>query len=208
MKYRLTIQREFHIVLVILENKCGGEIDLSRSLVELLREGGYILYARHGEATVGVDQPNFNFQYCFTQRNLSEAGRIQAIYYGEILRNLRIPISYPVLTSPFCRAIGTGQLAFGWANVQVDPLGFEIYKLSGNISSEEEKRILDDFQSKLEIKPPQGSNKVIIAHSFPKEIGLGQIPNMGTVIVKPMGQGNGYEIVNRLSLADLADLLR
>lgn len=181
---------------------------MSRSLVELLREGGYVLYARHGEATVGVDQPYLNFQNCFTQRNLSEVGRRQAIYYGEIIRNLRIPISYPVLTSPFCRAIETGQLAFGWANVQVDPFWFEIYKLSGNISSVEEKRILDDFQSALEIEPPRGSNKVIISHSFPSGIGLGQIPNMGTVIVKPLGQGNGYEIVDRLSLADLAGLLR
>ena len=208
MKYRLTIQRENHIVVLILENKCEGEIEVSRSLVELLREGGYILYARHGEATVGVDQPNLNFQYCFTQRNLSEAGRRQAIYYGEIIGNLRIPISYPVLTSPFCRAIETGQLAFGWTNVQVDPFWFRIYKLSGNISSEEEKRILADLQSKLEIEPPRGRNKVIISHSFPKDIGLGQIPNMGTVVVKPLGQGNGYKIVNRLSLADLAGLLR
>ncbi len=178
------------------------------SLVDLLREGGYILYARHGEATVGVDQPNFNFQYCFTQRNLSELGKRQGIYYGEMLRNLGIPISLPVLTSPFCRAIGTGQLAFGWPNVQVDPFGYEIYKLSGNISGQEQKRILDALQLKLETKPPQGSNTVIIAHSFPRDIGLGQIPNMGTVIIKPMGRGNGYEIVDRLSLTDLENLQR
>lgn len=58
----------------------------------------------------------------------------------------------------------------------------------------------------MEIIPPQGSNKVIISHSFPDEIGLGQIPNMGTVIVRPKGLGNGYEIIDRLSLEELADL--
>lgn len=185
-----------------------GEVILKRSLLDLLSHGGYILYTRHGEATVGEDLPNLNFQYCFTQRNLSEVGRRQAIYYGEILRSLRIPISYPILTSPFCRTIETAQLAFRRSNVQIDPFWVEVYKLSENLSASEQKRILDSLQSELEIKPPQGSNKVIIAHSFPKGIGLGQIPNMGTVIVKPLGPGKGYEIINKLSLADLEDLLR
>ena len=181
---------------------------MKRPLLDLLRNGGYVLYTRHGEATVGVDQPYLNFQYCFTQRNLSETGRRQAIYYGEILRILQIPISYPILASPFCRTIETAQLAFGWANVQINPFWVEVYNLSGSISTSEQKRILDSLRSKLETKPLQGTNEVIIAHSFPDGIGLGQIPDMGTVIVKPMGQGNGFEIVNRLSLEDLADLPR
>jgi hypothetical protein len=186
----------------------GGETKLNKSLLDLLRGGGYILYVRHGEATVGVDQPNLNFHNCLTQRNLSEMGRRQAIYYGKILRNLEIPISYPVLSSPFCRTIETAQLAFGWANVQVNPFWFQIYRLGGNLSKEEQKRILDYLQSKLEIKPPQGSNKVIIAHNFPNGIGLGKIPNMGTVIVKPRGRGDGYEIIDRLSLLELENLIR
>lgn len=179
---------------------------MNRSSLDLLRKGGYILYARHGEATVGVDQPNLNFSDCFTQRNLSKWGRRQAVYYGQILRNLRIPISYPILASPFCRTIETAQLAFGRANVQIDPFLFEIYRLDENLSDAEQKRILDSLNSRLEIKPPQGSNKIIIAHSFPKGIGLGEIPNMGTVIVKPLGQGRGYEIIDKLSLSDLAKM--
>lgn len=181
---------------------------MNGSLSDLLRAGGYILYVRHGEATVGEDQPYLNFVYCFTQRNLSETGRRQAIYYGQILRYLRIPINYPILTSPFCRTIETAQLAFGSAGVQLDPFWFEIYRLSGNISGAEQRRILDNLQSRLEMIPPQGSNKVIIAHSFPNGIGLGQIPNMGTVVVRPLGQGNGYEIVGKLSLVDLINLER
>lgn len=181
---------------------------MNASLFDLLRGGGYILYTKHGEATIGEDQPYLNFQYCFTQRNLSDMGRRQAIYYGQVLRNLQIPISYPIQTSPFCRAIETAQLAFGNAGIQIDPFWFEIYKLSGNLSTSEQNKILDSLQSKLEIMPPQGSNKVIIAHSFPDEIGLGQVPDMGTVVVKPRGQGNGYEVVARLALADLVNLER
>lgn len=179
---------------------------MNNSLLDLLRGGGYILYVRHGEATVGEDQSNINFLDCFTQRNLSEMGRKQAIYYGQILRNLQIPINYPVLTSPFCRTIETAQLAFGRLNVQIDPFWFEVYKLSGGLSSTEQRRILDSIQSRLEVIPPQGSNKVIIAHSFPDGIGLSEMQNMGTVIVRPLGHGNGYEVISKLSLSDLSIL--
>jgi hypothetical protein len=47
---------------------------------------------------------------------------------------------------------------------------------------------------------------VINAHNFPEDIGLGQIPNMGTVIIKPRGQGNSYEVVAKVSLIDLLNL--
>lgn len=178
------------------------------SLLDLLRNGGYILYVRHGEATVGEDQPDLSFQYCYTQRNLSIMGKRQAIYYGEVLRNLQIPVSYPILTSPFCRAVITAQLAFGRSIIQIDPFWVEVYNLSRNMSASEKERILDALRLKLEIIPPRGTNRVIIAHSFPMGVGLGQIPDMGTVIVKPLGPGNGYEIVAVLSLEDLANLSR
>ncbi|KQB76795.1 phosphoglycerate mutase, partial [Clostridium butyricum] len=119
---------------------------MNRSLLDLLRRGGYILYVRHGEATVGEDQPNLNFLYCFTQRNLSETGRRQAIYYGQIIRNSQIHINYPVLTSPLCRTIETAQLAFGTVNVQIDPFWFQVYRLSGNLFAAEQRRILDSLQ--------------------------------------------------------------
>lgn len=176
---------------------------MDRDLLALLRNGGYILYARHGEATIGEDQPDLSFQACYTQRNLSDYGRRQAIYYGEILRFLRIPVSYPVLASPFCRTVETAQLAFGRGNVQIDPFWVDIYRLSGNLSASEQKRILNDLESRLENPPPPGGNRVMIAHSFPAGMGLGQIANMGTVVVKPLGQGKGYEIIRKLSLAEL-----
>ena len=183
-----------------------GEDTLNGTLLNSLRKGGYILYARHGEANVGNDLPNLNFQNCLTQRNLSEYGRRQAIYYGQMLRYLQIPIQSPVSASPFCRTIETAQLAFGNGDVQVDPFWYEIYRLSGNVPSSESQMILNHFQSILEIPPLEGENKVIVAHGFPEGVGLGDIPYMGTVIVKPKGEGNGYEVVGRLSLEDWSKL--
>ena len=179
---------------------------MNGSLLNSLRKGGFILYARHGEATVGEDLPYLNFQDCLTQRNLSEKGRWQASYYGEIVRHLQIPIQSFVSASPFCRTIITAQLAFGWCNVQINPFWYEIYRLSGNLPSSDIQSILTNFNSVLETIPVEGKNKMIVAHGFPKGIGLGEIPYMGTVIIKPKGVGNGFEVVGRLALEDWRSL--
>ncbi|RUL54044.1 histidine phosphatase family protein [Lysinibacillus antri] len=179
---------------------------MNRSLLNSLRTGGFIFYTRHGEATIGNDLANLNFQNCLTQRNLSEMGRRQAIYYGEVFRYLQIPFQYPVSASPFCRTIETAQLAFGSGNVQVNPFWAEINRLSGNLPNNDRKRILSNLKSILEIIPEKCKNKVVVAHNFPEGVGLDQIPYMGTVIIKPKGKGNGYEIVSKLSLAHLSTL--
>lgn len=176
------------------------------ALVNSLRQGGYILYVRHGEATAGEDQPNLIFSDCATQRNLSAQGKQQAALYGQKIRALQIPFKTPVVASPFCRTRETAELAFGAGNVQVDPFWTKVYKLSGQVSAEERESTLAGLTSILEEKPPEGMNKVIIAHSFPPGMGLGEIPFLGTVIIKPKGQGNGYDIVDLVSFNELLGL--
>lgn len=159
------------------------------------------IVVRHGEATVGNDKPQVIFSDCSTQRNLSQAGRMQAVTYGEVLRKLLIPVQFPVTASPFCRTKETAELAFGEENVQVDHFWLNIYHLNGDLTTAEQESVLMSLSSVLEIKPPTGKNKVIIGHSFPRGVGLGEIPYMGTVLVRPRGQGNGYEVIDQISLA-------
>ncbi|UCZ54674.1 histidine phosphatase family protein [Bacillus shivajii] len=172
-----------------------------------LQEGGYVLYARHAEATVGQDQQQMVFQDCETQRNLSDEGRRQAETYGETLRALDIPINYPVITSPFCRNIDTASLAFGDENYEVNPFLFDLYLLSYNPSPQEQQRILNTFRSMLETPPPEGTNTLIIGHSFPPGVAFGPIPDMGTVMVKPHGQGQGFDVVANISFENLTNML-
>ncbi|WP_433944638.1 histidine phosphatase family protein [Paenibacillus sp. SN-8-1] len=163
------------------------------ALLNSLRQGGYILYVRHGEAGVGEDQPDLDFGNCRTQKNLTEEGRRQAKLYGEVLRSLRIPVQIPVQASPFCRTRESAELAFGRGNVQVDPFWVQIYKLSGQVTPAEQASTLAALTSVLEKTQSSGTNKVIFAHSFPKGVGLGDITNLGTVVVRPRGPGKGYE---------------
>ncbi|QMV42629.1 histidine phosphatase family protein [Cohnella cholangitidis] len=174
----------------------------SPSLLNMLRQGGYILYVRHGEATVGADQPNVIFDDCKTQKNLSEEGKKQAELFGNLLRSLRIPVQIPVQASPLCRTRDSAALAFGADNVQVDPDWIDAYRLSGDITQAEKERILVKLNDKLEKVPPPGQNQVVVAHSFPQGIGLGEISDFGTVIVRPKGQGKGYDIIDKLTLAE------
>ncbi|WP_435167932.1 histidine phosphatase family protein [Paenibacillus glycanilyticus] len=173
------------------------------SLLKSLQQGGYILYVRHGDATVGADSPRINFNDCSTQRNLSETGRSQAISYGNALRQLHIPVQMPVVASPFCRTKETAELAFGAGNVRTDPFWVQIYQLGGSVPPAQQEAALKALSSQLEIPPSPGTNKVIIAHSFPPGIGLGEIKSLGTVVIKPKGQGNGYDIAGRFDLNEL-----
>ncbi|MFC5528191.1 histidine phosphatase family protein [Cohnella yongneupensis] len=172
------------------------------SLLNSLRQGGYILYVKHGEATVGADQPNLVLGDCATQRNLSEEGKELSLLFGKSLRSLRIPVQTPVQASPLCRSRESAALAFGADNVQADPAWFDVYRLSSDITPDEKERILVGLKAMLEKVPSPRLNQVVVAHGFPQGLALGEMSDLDTVIVRPKGQGQGYEIIDKLTLAD------
>ncbi|WP_232101644.1 histidine phosphatase family protein [Paenibacillus sp. URB8-2] len=110
---------------------------MNPSILDSLRQGGYILYVRHGEATAGEDRPNLDLRDCSTQRNLSGEGRRQAAAFGEAFLRLQIPVQSPVLAGPLCRTKETAELAFGKENIQTDPFWIRIYRLSGDVTPSE-----------------------------------------------------------------------
>ncbi|MEK4660626.1 histidine phosphatase family protein [Priestia sp. FSL H7-0729] len=200
--YRLYISL-LCLLMLISPSYASPSSEDAGSLINELRQGGYILYVRHGEANVGEDQPGFSLMDCSTQRNLSVIGKEQAKKYGEALRKLNIPVTLPVESGPLCRTVQTAEAAFGTQNVTIKEFWLRIYELSKNIGAEDSKQIVKDFTNEVEHVPPNNSNRVIIAHSFPSGIGLGDIPNMGTVVIKPLGNNRGYEVIGRLNLEDV-----
>jgi phosphohistidine phosphatase SixA len=83
------------------------------ALLAALRAGGCVLVIRHAATEPGVgDPPGFRLDDCATQRNLSEAGRVQARRLGERLRAAGVPVD-PVRSSRWCRCLETARLAFG-----------------------------------------------------------------------------------------------
>ncbi len=81
-----------------------------QAAIDALKAGGHVLLLRHAQTVPGVgDPPNFKLNDCATQRNLSEAGRVQAKRLGESLSAQALRFSR-TLTSQWCRCRDTAKL--------------------------------------------------------------------------------------------------
>ena len=60
--------------------------DFNKKLFNQLDDGGKLIFIRHAYAPGSGDPSNFTLNDCSTQRNLSEEGRKQAEYIGNISR--------------------------------------------------------------------------------------------------------------------------
>ncbi len=118
------------------------------SLVNRLRQGGYVIYLRHASTDFSqADSDLVNLQNCATQRNLTDVGRDQASAMGEAIGALGVPIG-DVLSSEFCRTLETAQLAFGRAIPTR-----ELTSISGLTIAERDP-------------PTDATNTVLVAHQF------------------------------------------
>lgn len=77
---------------------------------DALRTNAVVLF-RHAEAPGVGDPPGMRLGDCATQRNLDEMGRAQARRIGDAFRTRNIEVG-AVLTSHWCRAAETAELAF------------------------------------------------------------------------------------------------
>jgi phosphohistidine phosphatase SixA len=78
-----------------------------------LQRGGHVIVMRHSLDEPGNgDPPGHRFGVCETERQLIPAGRAKAKRVGEALAARRIAIG-EVMTSQWCRAKHTAEIAFG-----------------------------------------------------------------------------------------------
>jgi virginiamycin B lyase len=163
------------------------------SLVETLREGGHVLYFRHGATDpVPDDADPVVLADCDTQRNLSTAGRRQSQAIGRAIRGLRIPIGR-VLASPFCRALDTARLAFGRASPR------QLLENLETASTESERARRTKELRRLLSSPPQaGANTVLVAHGFNITAAADVVLAEGEAAVfEPRGQ-DGFALIARV----------
>lgn len=134
------------------------------ALLAALRRGGYVLFMRHPEATVGIDA-NFDVvpgwpQQCELQRNLSERGKQDARAVGNYLRAAKVPIS-TVISSQYCRARETARL-LGFSQVDQRPeWNFQVNQPP--VANAAALRL-----ATLAKPPRTGSNTLIVSHFHPK----------------------------------------
>ena len=98
---------------------------------DLIQPGTIVLF-RHASAPGIGDPADFKLNVCTTQRNLDDKGRAEARRIGERLRSRKITVG-AVLTSQWCRARETAQLAFG-DGVKDEPAFNSSFRASAEIS--------------------------------------------------------------------------
>ena len=172
-----------------------GSLDLAHaqglsgaSLIEALRQGGYVLLMRHASSPTATpnklsadpDNPKL-------ERQLDRKGRRTARAMGEAIKALRIPIG-DVWSSPTYRAMETVRLAaFG------HPQPFQELGDGGQSMQALQASPTVWLRTKIADLPPQGSDRIIVTHA-PNIVGaLGQsVSDMAdgeTLVFHPDGNG-------------------
>ena len=147
----------------------------------LLREGEHVVLLRHAMAPGAAEPANFDIEKCSTQRRLSERGKQQARKIGALFAARAAPTEQ-VLTSRYCRARDTADLAFGEAEdfAALDPP-------SGDEAAR--KQQLDAIRAAIRDYSGSG-NLVLVTHLETIQALTGQPAREGeAVIVAPQAEG-------------------
>jgi phosphohistidine phosphatase SixA len=166
-------------------------------LLSALQSGGHVIYFRHAQTERDyADQadPNMDLNDCETQRQLNDVGIQQAEDIGAAFTGLGIPVG-DVITSEYCRAWQTAELAFGRyeKTAQLNFLPFEDYT---DAQVEEMKANVTPL---LTAVPEAGQNTVIVGHDdiFEAATGIYPDPQGMAYVLTPDGNG-GFELVANL----------
>jgi phosphohistidine phosphatase SixA len=153
------------------------------AVIAALRQGGLVLYLRHGETEKKADADAVDFDDCATQRNLNDAGRRMAKTIGDGLTRLGIPIA-EVRSSPFCRARDTALIAFGQARIDLTLLS------RGKPDEPEEQARLPQLRLLLSSTPSRPGNEILVGHSPPMDrLAQVHLDEGEMAVFRPSGNG-------------------
>lgn len=200
------------LLLVCLLTTVGGHaapptsLD-GKALVEALREGGYNIYFRHVATNWSQSddvRERDDWLDCDPERmrQLSDAGRADAIAIGNAMRRLRIPIS-EVLASPYCRTQETARLmAVGPVEASTDVMNLRAAQYFGGRAA-----IVASAQRLLASLPPGTGNRVIVAHGNVAQAATPAYPSEGEGLVFKPGEDGKFYLVGRIETKQWAGLL-
>ena len=168
----------------------------SAELVSALKDGGHVVFIRHATTERDyADQVDATMGDCSTQRTLSEAGWREARTIGRAFERLAIPVG-EVISSQYCRAWQTADLAFG-RYAQTADLNFEPAEEYTEAQTTAMRERLLPHLSRV---PSAGLNTVLVGHDDPFEAATGIYPEpMGiTFVLRPRGDGE-FDILGSIA---------
>jgi phosphohistidine phosphatase SixA len=177
------------------------------ALVKALRAGGYNLYFRH----VGTEWSQSDavreagdWRSCdpARMRQLSAAGRRDAQAIGVAMRRLDIPIG-EVLASPYCRTVETAKLMdLGKVSESTLVMNLRSADYFGGRAS-----VVASARRLLASAPPDGSNRMIVAHGNVAREATPVYPDEGEGLVFQAHSVGGFSLRGRIRSDDWARLV-
>ena len=159
-----------------------------------LRQGGMVILLRHTHVDMQEGIGHLAPGNCVEEVNLSSRGVEQAKRIGEAFRVHGIAVG-EVQTSPYCRCVDTGELAFGRATPveYLMPPGV----LSESQAKSNQERVLQDIRDHR-----SSSNLVMITHDL----------NISNIVLEPsiaMGDffvlqpnGTDFDVIGKIRMGD------
>ncbi len=177
------------------------------ALLEALRDGGFNIYFRH----VATDWSQSDrlrqagdWLDCdpARMRQLSDAGRSDAVAIGAAMRRLRIPVG-EVLASPYCRTMETARLMqLGEVEASTEVMNLLAAEYFGGRAA-----IVATARQLLSTAPPGGGNRVVVAHGNVAREATPAYPAEGEALILRPVDGAGFELVGRVKPGDWARLM-
>jgi len=159
-----------------------------------LKQGGKVILLRHTHVDIREGIGHLAPGNCTEEVDLSVSGVEQAKRIGEAFRAHGIAVG-EVLTSPYCRCIDTGKLAFGRAT------SVQYLKPPGVVSEDQAKLNQERVVQEI-LKQHEPSNLVMITHDL----------NIANVVLEdtvPMGEffvvqpnGADFDIIGKIRMGD------
>ena len=181
-------------VVVLLALSAGRALgDDEQHIWAALRQGGKVILLRHAHIDIREGIGRLAPGNCAAEVNLSSRGVKQAKRIGEAFRAHGIAVG-EVSTSPYCRCIDTGRLAFGRATAVQ-------YLMPPGVVSDDQARLNDErvLQDILRHRGP--SNVVIITHTLNIANIVLESPDMGEFfVVEP--NGADFNVIGNIRMND------
>lgn len=159
-----------------------------------LKQGGKIILLRHTHVDMREGIGRLAPENCAAEVNLSASGTEQAKRIGEAFRARGIEIG-EILSSPYCRCIDTGRLAFGRATAVQ-------YLMPPGVVSDSQAKLNNEIVLQEILKHRDSSNLVMITHDL----------NISNIVLEPtikMGEffvlqpnGTDFDVIGNIRMGD------
>ncbi|MGB8565333.1 MAG: histidine phosphatase family protein [Pseudolabrys sp.] len=181
-------------LLVLLTLSAGPALADDEQVWASLKQGGKIILLRHTHVDIREGIGHLAPGNCAEEVNLSSRGVEQAKRIGEAFRTHGIVVG-EVLTSPYCRCIDTGMLAFGRAT----PVQY--LRPPGTVSEGQAKLNQERVVQEI-LKHRDFSNLVMVTHDLNiSDLVLEDTVSMGEFfVVQP--RGTTFDVIGRIQLND------